>query len=106
MQVTRTAIHDLFAGMTTGAGRWRIIRLTVQSLGHDPGKGCLTGSPDSAEYQGMGHPLLEQTVLQGADNWLLADNLGKGLGSGFSGKNKIGQGSLRVRILYSYDYSM
>jgi hypothetical protein len=33
----------------------------------------------------MGDPVLQEAVLQGTDNGFLADNLSKGLGSGFSG---------------------
>jgi hypothetical protein len=40
----------------------------------------------------MGNPFLAQSILQGSDNGLLADNLCKGLGPRFSGKDEIGQG--------------
>ena len=85
VQINRTACHDLFAGAAFVAGFRRFTLFAVYRLGHDPGKGSFAGTAHPAEDQGMGDPVLQEAVLQGTDNGFLADHLGKGLGSGFSG---------------------
>ena len=37
----------------------------------------------------MGNPIADDTILESRDNRTLADDLTKGLGTGFSGKNEI-----------------
>jgi hypothetical protein len=49
----------------------------------------------------MRHPSGRKRILQGADYNLLANDLGKGLGPGFSGKDKIGQGTGKDEVLVS-----
>jgi hypothetical protein len=91
MEINRIPRHNVDTGTTsiTWLGIFQL--LTVQGLGHNPGQSSLAGTAHAAEDQGMGNPVLMQGVAKGSDNGLLTDYLGKGLGPGFSGKNKVGQ---------------
>jgi hypothetical protein len=91
MEIHRTTGHNLLTGTAAVARLRGCSLLTVQGLGHNSGKRCLAGSPHTAENKGMGNPVLAQGILQGTDHSLLANDLGKDLGTGFSGKDKIGQ---------------
>lgn len=92
MQINGIASGDLLAG-AAGAARLRwLAAFAVEGLGHDPGQGGLASAAHAAENQGVRHPAAQQGVLEGADNVLLADNLGEILRPGFAGKDEVGQG--------------
>jgi hypothetical protein len=89
-QVNTAAAAYLPAG--TALIAWFGLRrplFAVECLGHDSGQGGLADAPHPAENHGMGDTVLGQSVLQGPDDSLLADNLTETRGTGFSGKDKI-----------------
>jgi hypothetical protein len=84
MDVNCIAERDLPAMFTLVAGSFCRTFLTIESLGNQPGKGCLTYTPDTAENKGMGYTVPVNGILQRPDNRLLPDNFFKCLGSPLS----------------------
>ena len=90
---------DSTAGTAGVAGLCYRTILAIKSLGHNARQGRFTGTANSAEDQGMGHAILGKCVLQGTDNRSLANYFGKSLRTGFSGKDKIGQGGYQQSMI-------
>ncbi len=61
----------------------------VQPLGDDPRRGGLAGAANAGHDEGMRDPVRCECVLQGAHHRLLPDQIGKGFGPVFAGKNAV-----------------
>ena len=94
-EIKRRAGSDCQARLAGIAGILGRAIFTVDGLGHDPRQGSLTNATDAGKKDRMGHPITQDTVLQGLDHRALANDLIKGLGTGFSGKDQIRHGFFR-----------
>jgi len=85
MDINGVAGRDLGAMLAPVAGTLCRALLAIKGLGHQPGKGRLADTPDTAENDGMGYAVPVNGILQRPDYRLLSDNFLKCLGTPFSG---------------------
>ena len=83
------------AGLALAAGLGRRASLAigtgaVQALGDDPGGGGFAGAANAGEDEGMGDAVGGKGIFQGAHHRLLPDEIGKGFGAVFAGKDAVG----------------
>ena len=72
----------------------------VQGAGDDAGGGGLADAAHAGEHEGVGDAALGEGVAEGADQRVLADQLGEGGGAVFAGEHAIGRagGGRRRRV--------
>jgi hypothetical protein len=99
LEVDAGAVGNLPAGSAYIAGFGCRPLLAVERLGHDSGERGFAGSANAAENQRMGNAILGKCVLQSTNDRLLADDLGKSLGTGFSGKDEVGHSGYRRSMI-------
>src|ERR1700733_984166 len=86
---------NLRAGLADPAGfggrplRTANLVAAIEGHGQDPGDGRLAYAAMPTEDVAVGHPLLLQSVAQGAGHMLLAGDIGEALGTIFAGENLV-----------------
>jgi hypothetical protein len=72
------------------AGHIRLALLAIKRLGHKSRQGGFSNPAHPGKKHGMGNPIPDKRIAQGANYSLLTNNLSKILGPPFSGENQVG----------------